>query len=348
MLFIGYSILTGVGFGILYMGTVTIVSLWFDRYRATACGIAVSGNGTGTFFNAFILEFFIQLAGWRSAMLFEAAVAAQCCICAMFLRPPPPVKNTAAVKQSEEEETSILKTDIKVEDSHHQQHSFIDVCKELIVSPRFLGFFINNLTWPLGVMVFYSFAVRVAIKEAEFVVSDAVWAVSIIGLVDGAARIVFGVTGSMLRIPATYFYYFGQLGVGLVITTTPYIYHTISPFLASVLFGIFFGAQIGSLVPATAELFDSEKISSILGILIVANGISAGVGPIISDLLLQALNESYRPVYLIVGLLLLAGLMVITPLLIKHWRKLQKVNSAKKQTAKTIDVLQADGQNDEL
>ena len=305
--------------GLIYMGSLTIVSLWFDEHRATACGIVVSASGLGTFLNAYMVELVIKSYNWRDAMLIEAVFVSLCSVVALLLLHPPP----RAVTFGETHDNPDI--------------GFFKVSKELFQTPSFIAFFINNLAWPFAIVVFYTFAVRVAIEEAGFDILDAAFVVSVTGLVDGLFRFSGGFFSSTFKIPPSYFYFFGQVGVGMVIAVTPFIHSEISPYFASVLFGLCFGIQMSCLVPATAELFHPEKISTVFGLLIVSNGISAGLGPILSDILLEYIN-SYRVLYLLNGALVFVGQIVILPFLISHWKALHRMKKERQLSSSKVST----------
>ncbi len=50
------------------------LSLWFDRRRGLALGIAMTGNGLGYFYVPHLVQFAVDQAGWRAGYLALAAV----------------------------------------------------------------------------------------------------------------------------------------------------------------------------------------------------------------------------------------------------------------------------------
>ena len=49
VLYFTIGILTGLGFGLIYLPAIVSVSIYFEKKRAFATGIAVCGSGLGTF-----------------------------------------------------------------------------------------------------------------------------------------------------------------------------------------------------------------------------------------------------------------------------------------------------------
>ena len=52
VLYLTVGVLTGLGFGLIYLPAIVSVSIYFEKKRAFATGIAVCGSGLGTFIMA--------------------------------------------------------------------------------------------------------------------------------------------------------------------------------------------------------------------------------------------------------------------------------------------------------
>ncbi len=70
-----YGVGLGVGVACCYVPMVSQVSGWFERYRALALGIAVSGIGVGTLIGPPVANHFIETIGWRGTYEWAAIVA---------------------------------------------------------------------------------------------------------------------------------------------------------------------------------------------------------------------------------------------------------------------------------
>jgi MFS family permease len=81
--------LTGMGTGFMFISSVTAVSRWFDKKRALATGLAVSGAGFGIFLCAPLVRLLLTLYGHEGALLLEGGLALQGCVFALLLRPIP-------------------------------------------------------------------------------------------------------------------------------------------------------------------------------------------------------------------------------------------------------------------
>jgi len=90
----------GAGFGssLMYLPSVVIVGVHFERRRALATSIAVSGTGVGMIVFAPVVEHLLEVFGWRGTLLVEAGLLLNVCVFA-FLYVPPPVESTSASSQ---------------------------------------------------------------------------------------------------------------------------------------------------------------------------------------------------------------------------------------------------------
>ncbi|XP_049880242.1 monocarboxylate transporter 12-B [Pectinophora gossypiella] len=86
----------GFGFGLIYLPAIVSVTVWFERYRSLATGIAVCGSGLGTFLFAPITKALITEYGWRGAMAIIGAFILNCVPLGLMFRPVPEPPRTPA------------------------------------------------------------------------------------------------------------------------------------------------------------------------------------------------------------------------------------------------------------
>lgn len=73
---IGFGVLTGIGFGILFTVSVVIVGLYFSKNRTLATGITVAGTGVGTLVMAQVMSIVMEMFQWQGAVIFQAILCA--------------------------------------------------------------------------------------------------------------------------------------------------------------------------------------------------------------------------------------------------------------------------------
>jgi len=87
ILYFTVGILTGLGFGLIYLPAIVSVSIYFEKKRAFATGIAVCGSGLGTFIMAPVTKGLITQFGWQGAMLVTAGLILSCIMFGCLMRP---------------------------------------------------------------------------------------------------------------------------------------------------------------------------------------------------------------------------------------------------------------------
>jgi len=103
-LLVCYSLVTGVGFGCMYIPGVVASQEHFTKRRALATGIAVCGTGMGTLVLPPLVETAIEHHGWRWAFRILSGICMGSVMCgaAMF-----PAKRTQNSKPEESESSSV-------------------------------------------------------------------------------------------------------------------------------------------------------------------------------------------------------------------------------------------------
>lgn len=87
MLFITIGLGTGLGLGLIYLPAIVSVTMYFERLRSLATGIAVCGSGLGTFIFAPVTEVLITKYGWQGALLIMAVIVLGCSLFGAMFRP---------------------------------------------------------------------------------------------------------------------------------------------------------------------------------------------------------------------------------------------------------------------
>lgn len=82
-----YGDVTGTGICVIFLSSVIAVSLYFDKKRAIATGIATSGSGVGVFVYANVCDMLLQHFTWRETVLLLGAFLLHCLACGLVFRP---------------------------------------------------------------------------------------------------------------------------------------------------------------------------------------------------------------------------------------------------------------------
>ena len=86
-LYLAYSLTAGIGMGMVYNPSISILAKYFDKYKKVAAGISTCGHGIGSFLFPPILKVLDNAFGWRGAILMLAGIAFHYLIFAVLYRP---------------------------------------------------------------------------------------------------------------------------------------------------------------------------------------------------------------------------------------------------------------------
>jgi len=86
-LFFGYSIVTGLGFGLMYLPACCIPSQHFTRRRSLATGLVLCAAGVGTFVVAPLAQELLATWGWRGSMRGLSLLCLSCVACGAVITP---------------------------------------------------------------------------------------------------------------------------------------------------------------------------------------------------------------------------------------------------------------------
>ncbi|XP_064615167.1 uncharacterized protein LOC135479278 [Liolophura sinensis] len=86
-LYFSFGVLSGLGFGLIYLPAIVIVTNYFEKRRAFATGLAVCGSGCGTFIFAPLSKWLLDQFGWKGAILIQAGIILNCVALGALFRP---------------------------------------------------------------------------------------------------------------------------------------------------------------------------------------------------------------------------------------------------------------------
>ncbi|XP_022914399.2 monocarboxylate transporter 5 [Onthophagus taurus] len=136
---------TGLGFGLIYLPAIVSVTMYFDKKRSLATGIAVCGSGLGTFVFAPLINILLEEYGWRGAMVILGGIVLECLIFGALFRPleyekkkkPKSIDNGIPLKKSQKE------LDLHISDPSLRK-IILESNKPNIHRPRSMGHFTDS------------------------------------------------------------------------------------------------------------------------------------------------------------------------------------------------------------
>ncbi|KAK9498456.1 hypothetical protein O3M35_003091 [Rhynocoris fuscipes] len=167
-LWIVYGVLGGIGFGMIYVPAVITTGFYFEKWRALATGISVTGSGIGTIIMGPITKNLIDHFGWRGALLIQAGIILSCVIFSALYRPLKPIHvsvSNADAEETEEKRLPLLQRIKVARDQLRQADSTVSIENEVgitAVQPidtdnKFLKAN-NNISYPTAAEVLHASA----------------------------------------------------------------------------------------------------------------------------------------------------------------------------------------------
>ncbi len=256
--YITYGLGVGVGVACGYVPMLAVVGAWFERRRAAAMGIAVTGVGLGTLVVAPLAAALINHHGWRQTyVIFGISSAVGLVLCGFST--PRPLASTG-------------------QDNRFQ-------LKELVKKPSFSYMYFAGFFISLALFVPFVFLVSYARSQGI----DEVAAASLLGVIGGASivgRLGFGALGD--KISRIRLYQSTFMIVALSFLVWLFSYHSFTFLIVyAVLMGAGYGGFIALSPAVTAEIFGLAGLGTILGATYTAAGIGGLLGPTIAGYLID-------------------------------------------------------------
>ncbi|GFT63003.1 monocarboxylate transporter 12 [Nephila pilipes] len=128
-LYLTLGLITGFGFGLLFLPTITAVALHFEKKRATAMGISSAGSGIGSLilvpFTEWLIEYYCY---WKGALLITTGLVMNCFILSFFYcKQPSVVRTDEPIEDSSDEPEPDSSSDLRnslelIEPRNHLQN----------------------------------------------------------------------------------------------------------------------------------------------------------------------------------------------------------------------------------
>lgn len=233
-LYLTYSLMTGIGFGLACTPSIMIIEQHFHKQRFRAVSVAVAGVGCGIIAFPFIIEHLIEYYAWRGMLLILAGFAFNICVCGSVMSP---------VKKEREVRLLPLLS-----------------CQPLR-NPIFHGLCISNFFWSFGSTIVYMYLPAYAIEEGtDF--ENSMLLIACIGIASFSSRTIFAFMGrksALDQVTAI----LCSVGLGVVLTgIAPRMLQRYSGQIAyTIIFGFYSGYWTTFLSQASRELVGPEYIA---------------------------------------------------------------------------------------
>ncbi len=281
--YITYGLCVGVGVACGYVPMLAVVGGWFEKRRAAALGVAVTGVGLGTLVAAPLAASLIAHYGWRQTyVIFGIVSVVGLLLCGCLTQRPP--------------------------SSTGQQSGLC--LRDLVKIPGFGYLYFSGFFITLSLFVPFVFLVSYA--KARGI--DEVAAASLVGIIGGASiagRLGFGALGD--KISRIHLYQASFMIVSL--SSLLWLFSSDS-FTQLIIYAALLGVGYGGFIvlsPAiAAELFGLIGLGTILGATYTAAGIGGLLGPTLAGYLIDK-SGSYNSAIIAAMIFAFFGFLLLIP-----------------------------------
>jgi len=320
-----YSIVTGIGFGLMYIPAVVAVAEHFSKRRSLAMGICVCGTGVGTFLLAPAELSLLTDVGWRWTFVCMGGLCSLCSICGATMSP---VTDDLAIGETHtrKRKTTVVSIhgamldDLQMSTESLQNekqcfYSFMSkiISEKLLESPALHTYMYIALADGVATLaLFLPFTYLPDLAVVSGVSSnDAAFLISAAGISSSVGRILSGwlcdqhwcnpIVVTMAAVAAA----------ALPCLLLPYVTLYSLFLLFSCMFGLLTGIWISATSPLLVRVVGLPLLSPAFGLMTAVQGAAALAGPPLAGAVTDWLDDRTVPLYCTSGLMLAATVLFV-------------------------------------
>ena len=319
-LYIFFGVITGIGAGSTgWVTHTTLIQNWFTEERGLAMGIIGSGMGIGILIYTPLIQYFIDVVGWRMTYRIMAASIPLIILSmtVLFLRKSPPPSPSRSVEKAH---VHLIDQEPPVPNNVSRSRSW--TVREVMTTQPF---WLLCLCFMLGTFSTQSVLTHqvVFFVDKGLEVRFASYVVGMVGLVSMGGKILWGTLSD--RIGREWTYTLGTISSisGMI---SLIVFHFLSfgtiPYLYAFFIGLGYAATAGFPPIVTADFFGGKTYGRIFGATMVFNGLGGAVGAWFAGVMYDHLRN-YLVVFVV---LILCNVAACYILWMVGPRKIQRVS----------------------
>ncbi|XP_019412066.1 PREDICTED: monocarboxylate transporter 4 [Crocodylus porosus] len=288
------GVITGLGLALNFQPSLIMLNRYFDKRRPLANGLSAAGSPVFLCALSPLGQILQHEYGWRGGFLILGGMLLNCCVCGALMRPLEPPKKSEVTKEIAEKKTKKKLLDFSV----FKDSGF--VIYTVAASIMVLGLFV-----PPVFVVSYA-------KDLKYEDTKAAFLLTILGFIDIFARPICGVVAGLkqVRPRCVYLFSFAMFFNGF----TDLMGSMANDYAGLVVFCIFFGISYGMVGALQFEVLmaivGTQKFSSAIGLVLLAEAMAVLVGPPSAGKILDATNR-YMFVFITAGVEVTASALVL-------------------------------------
>ncbi|XP_069134215.1 monocarboxylate transporter 12-like [Argopecten irradians] len=323
-----YSIIGGIGFGLLYLPCIVMLGVYFEKRRVLATGIAVCGAGIGAFVFAPVFSFLLDTYLWRGTMWILSGITLNGIVFSATFRPLKGRSNRSITKVISNDKCDTVETSKNTYGSCKlfcmSTESMFDF--SLLKSPTMILYAASCLLVMFGFYVPSNF-LPVLAADVHLTTEEGAFLILLMGVSNTVTRVVIGYIADKPWANCLIINNSALLIGGLTTCFAPFYTNLTSLAAYALLFGavmaIFF--LLRSIL--IAELLGVHRLNSAFGLVGLSMGISTFVGSPIAGIL-SDISGHYNLAFYFGGITLGLGGLICLPLrYIATWENRRTANT---------------------
>jgi len=275
----------------------TAISQWFRSKRGLAMGVTLVGGGVGGLIMPPLVNYLVELGGWRNAYLFLAGVfwLTIVPIAGLILRRRPQdmgLLPDGEIAGSGEKDTAAVERDVAPEEEAEHAYGEDLTLKQAV---RKLSFWLIGIAFFLPMMSGVGLITHLVAIFTDMGMSSQV-AANCLGLMGGlsiAGRFGFGYAADRFSVRKVFTtcYAIEALGVGALLATA--LFGTKALFAYVLVYGLTGGGGLVLAPLIVGECFGVKSVGTIFGVLAVAAVMGGALGPLLAGLIFDGTGSYY-------------------------------------------------------
>ncbi|GAB77915.1 MFS transporter, OFA family, oxalate/formate antiporter [Austwickia chelonae] len=301
LLIVSYGLLGGFGLGLAYIVPIALLQKWFPDRAGIITGIAVGGFGFGAMIASPVAQALIQLDRANPAKPFLILGIFYLVIglvgAMVFVNPPQGWLPAGMAAQRAKKPAAAVGT-----------RDFTQ--KEALATPQwYLMTLILTLCVTAGISL-VSVAADSAASIAQYDAASAAGLVGIMGLFNGAGRILWAAASDKIGKMPTFAAILGIQGVCLILLPRVGASPAVFAMLAAIIYTCY-GGSFGALPSTAGKFFGVSNAGGIYGLMLIGWSIGGVSGPLLTSALLGSGGEkNYLLAYTVIGAIALVGSLI--------------------------------------
>ena len=309
LLYLTYGVLGGTGLGIGYLSPVSMLVKWFPDRRGMATGLAIMGFGFASAISGPAIKVLIDSVGISSTFYILGAVYFVIMFtAAQYLTNPPEGFMPQRLSQAISSGKKTIKEDL------------VNITRnEAIKTPRFYGLWIMlfiNVTCGIAIISVASPLLQEVIGISALAAASAV---GLMGIFNGAGRIVWASISDYLTRPVVFILFFVTQIIAFYLLTTVTSILIFQVLLYYIM--MCYGGAFASIPAYIGDIFGTKELGAIHGYILTAWALAGLAGPIIIAYVKDSTGSYTGTLYVFVGLFFIA--LITSILMLSNIKKIK-------------------------